>query len=108
MSVLSSSALSADKSMVFAGCESEAYKIIGIQTDQTATQDYLDKKSEAIRVCMVRQGFQLNRDYFYSSAVEVSQTMHGYTGPKQSVSKTQRNDYVCGSAADCAAVSAIW
>ena len=42
---------------VFAQCESDAYGVLGIQTDARASLDYLEKKSELVRVCMLRQGF---------------------------------------------------
>lgn len=42
---------------VFAQCETDAYAVVGLQTDELATVEYLEKKQEFVRVCMLRQGF---------------------------------------------------
>ena len=44
----------------FAQCESDAYGVLGVQTDAYANSEYLEKKYELIRVCMRRNGFEFN------------------------------------------------
>jgi hypothetical protein len=40
-----------------AQCESSAYERLGVQTDRSAGREYLEKKFELVRVCLVGQGF---------------------------------------------------
>lgn len=41
----------------YAGCEGSAYQSIGLQTDDEASPEYLQKKGELIRICMVQNGY---------------------------------------------------
>lgn len=41
----------------FSQCEADAYSALGLQTDVTATAEYIEKKQEVVRLCMLKQGF---------------------------------------------------
>ncbi len=74
-------ALAAQDSMqAMAGCESEAYRTIGVQPESRATIDYLETKAELVRVCMVRQGFRFRSEAWTEYARTVRQQVHESRG----------------------------
>jgi len=60
----------------FAQCESDAYVALGLQTDEAATADYLEKKSEVVRVCMLKQGFLFKSSIPDGTWMELSANIH--------------------------------
>ena len=47
-----------------AKCEADAYSKIGLQVDNNATIEYLEKKYELVRVCLVGNGLRFNSSAF--------------------------------------------
>lgn len=60
----------------FAGCESEAYKLLGVQLDDRAPSEYLEKKYEVIRTCMLRQGFSFDPTSLAEDAAAVLESLN--------------------------------
>ena len=53
---------SKDVSITVAKCESSAHNQIGIQTNQSAPLDYLERKYELVRVCLVQEGLKFDNN----------------------------------------------
>lgn len=61
---------------VFAQCETDAYAVVGLQTDESATVEYLEKKQEFVRVCMLRQGFSFKSRVSDDAWMDISSNAH--------------------------------
>ena len=61
---------------VFAQCEADAYALLGLQTDEAATAEYLEKKQELVRVCMLKQGLSFKSSVPDGAWMDVSVNAH--------------------------------
>lgn len=72
-------------STIVAKCESGAYSSIGVQPDQTASLDYLRKKKELARVCLVGSGLKFKTNDWgkhYSFLFEAASKRYGIWNEK--------------------------
>ncbi len=67
----------------FAGCEANAYVSIGVQTDNSASLEYLEQKNELVRVCMLQHGYSFKSSVPKEAWMDISANAykrHGVAG----------------------------
>lgn len=63
-----------------AACESHAYSIIGLQTNNRAAIEYLENKRELVRVCAVKAGLRFKSQAWSMYAMDLAENVHKQHG----------------------------